>query len=58
MKKKRKRKVIKVAPRPAIIRKRYARFLSGLGKYLARMKEKMESELQKEREREEFSLAE
>lgn len=55
---KKKRKVIKVAPRPAIIRKRYARFLSGLGKYLARMKEKMESELQKEREREEFSLAE
>ncbi|MBR2364362.1 MAG: hypothetical protein IKA79_04105 [Lentisphaeria bacterium] len=52
------KKVIKVAPRPEVIRKRYADFLTGLENYLAEAKEKLEAELRKNREEEEYSLAE
>lgn len=56
MRKKRK-KIIKVAPRREVIRRRYKRFLGGLEKYLRTVKEKLEEKLKKE-ENNEYSLAE
>ena len=53
-----KKKVIKVAPRPAISRKKYARFLTGLERYLKEAGKKVEKELEKHKEKEKLFLAE
>ena len=39
---KRRKRIIKVAPRPAVIRKRYGAFFAHLEKYLLRAKAKLE----------------
>lgn len=54
---KKRRKVIRVAPRQEIIRKRYARFLASLGGYLKGAHEKVERQLRKSRKEDVLSLA-
>lgn len=54
---KKRRRIIKVAPRPEVIRKRYKDFLAGLEKYLGRTKQHLEEKL-RGKQKDNYFLAE